>query len=602
MKKIYISMIALVTGMGAMAQSLPTHQAYLSKTNTPGVSLEQSTTPHSVAAAGDTINNLVYDMSTPANWTLSNTSSPSYDWEFVTGMPANITDLGYDATLNSETNDNFALANSDGQGNGTTQNCILQLANPVDMTGQAAVALAWTQYYRVFTGDAHYVEYSTNGTDWTSIQVNGEASASASDNPEYANVVLGGAANQPQVWIRFRFEGAWGLFWSIDDVAFVEAPSNDLTLSELIPGDVINDYLYSHIPVSQATEVILGAVVTNSGAVTQNNVDVEWEVTMDGSSVASGTEETMASIAPGETDTVYISTGYTPAATGELEMTASVSADETEEAPEDNEGAYSSTMYTDYVWAHDYPDAPYFELGYDASEPDGANGFEMGADYFCQVDGNTIYALQFALGTSTSAQSISVKVYEDDPTSGPVAEQVYDIQSGDLSSTANPSFITIVLDDPVDMTAGAVYSATVEISQGDNGHILGNGIDDNDAGQSLYLGSDGNWYNWIGLTTSMRLNLDETIDVEENEHVSAVYMYPNPTSDNLTVGFVSKDGNDMTVNVLAVDGTLVASQQVVTKAGQSTTARFDMKDLASGVYMVQLLGSKSSLTQRVIVQ
>ena len=36
--------------------------------------------------------------------------------------------------------------------------------------------------------------------------------------------------------------------------------------------------------------MILGAVITNSGAVAQNNADVSWEATMDGGSVASGTE------------------------------------------------------------------------------------------------------------------------------------------------------------------------------------------------------------------------------------------------------------------------------------------------------------------------
>ena len=67
-----------------------------------------------------------------------------------------------------------------------------------------------------------------------------------------------------------------------------------------------------------------------------------------------------------------------------------------------------------------------------------------------------------------------------------------------------------MLEDPVPMNSGSVYSGTVEISQGDNGYMLANGIDDNDSGQSLYIGADGNWCNWIGLTTSMRLNLGAT--------------------------------------------------------------------------------------------
>ncbi|MGB1318335.1 MAG: hypothetical protein ACPG5W_09020, partial [Flavobacteriales bacterium] len=79
MKKIYFSMIALAVGFSASAQNLPA-QLQLSKNN-PTVALEQPTTPGSVAATGDTIPGLVYDMSTPANWTLTNTSSPAQDWE-----------------------------------------------------------------------------------------------------------------------------------------------------------------------------------------------------------------------------------------------------------------------------------------------------------------------------------------------------------------------------------------------------------------------------------------------------------------------------------------------------------------------------------------
>lgn len=597
MKKIYFSMIALAVGFSASAQNLPA-QLQLSKNN-PTVALEQPTTPGSVAATGDTIPGLVYDMSTPANWTLTNTSSPAQDWEFVSAIPTNLVDLGYDAAMNSATDDMYAIVNGDGGGQGSSQACIMQLANPVDLSGYGAVGLSWSQYYRVFTGDEHYVEYSINGTDWTSIQVNGGASADPSDNVEFGNVVLAGAEGEATVWIRFRFVGAWGLFWTVDDVAFVEAPTNNLAVTEVFPGDVVNDFLYSKIPASQAVEVIAGAVSSNVGAAAQTNIVYTWDVSLDGTSMASGTENGPASLAVGEIDSVFISTGYTPTM-GDVEITISVSADETDEALDNNE-MVTGFEVTEYVWGHDYEDEDYFLLGYETGDDDAAGGFEFGADYFCQVDGDMIYALQFPLGNTTTSQSIIVKVYEDATTNGAVSETVYDIQPGDLSSGA-VNFITVVLDDPVAMASGSVYTATVAIDAGEDGFILGNNIDDNDAGHSLYFVDTDTWFNWIGLTTAMRLNLDATIDVEENHDVSGVYVFPNPATDLINVGFVSKEDQDLTANIISVDGALVHTQSIVGKAGQSNTVRFNTENLSAGIYMVQLVGAKSTLTQRVVVQ
>lgn len=550
------------------------------------------------------------DFETPADWTIANEAGNSDDWVIGTAGPSG--GFAIDP-ITSSGGGNFAMFDSDALCSGN-QLANLTTANPIDLSASSGVILEFEQFYRRFA-DLNYVLVSTDGTNWTTFEVNADLSNNdATDNPDLVQVNIASVtAGQATVWLRFQFYSpssyvppagtpGCGYAWMIDDLALYEAPANDLIVEEVIPGDVINDYVYTKIPVTQATEVIAGALVRNFGTADQNNVSLAWDVSLDGSSVASGVEAGATLLASGDLDTVWIATGYTPDAVGDLEITVTASADETEEVPVNNELANGFEV-TDYVWGHDYEDEDYFLLGYEANDPsgDGANGFEMGADYFCQVDGDMIYALQFALGSTTTSSSIIVKVYEDDPTNGPISETVYDIQPGDLSSGA-VNFMTVVLDDPAPMTSGSVYSATVEISAGDDGFILGNTIDDGDNGQSLYLGSDGSWYNWIGLTTTMRLNLDATIDVEENEHVSGVYMYPNPTSDNLTVGFVSKDGENVTVNVIGVDGALIASEQVVTKAGQSNTARFDVKNLAAGVYMVQILGSKSSLTQRVVVQ
>jgi hypothetical protein len=381
--------------------------------------------------------------------------------------------------------------------------------------------------------------------------------------------------------------------------------SNDLRMEKVFTGDVTTDYVYTKIPVTQAVEIVAGAVVSNVGLANQNNIEYHWDLQLNGSSVASGTVSGSALLAPEEVDTVWINTGYTPVDIGMLEVLISVSSDEIDETPADN--SFSEELeITWYIWGHDYEGEDYDEIGYVAANPDGELGFELGSNYFCHVDGEEITAAQFAIGAGTTASTVALKVYEDLTSNPPVSETFYDIQPGDLSTGA-ANFITCVLDDPVPMTSGSIYIVTLEIFSGDDGFIMGQYIDDGDGGQSLYLGADNTWYNWTGLTTSMRLDLEPYDgwwwpNVAENEHVSGVYLYPNPATENLLVGFVSKDGNSLNLSMMSADGSLVFEKIAAPKAGVNTTVSFSTDGLASGVYLVQIQGEKSSLTHRVVVQ
>jgi hypothetical protein len=587
MKKIYTTALMLVAGaVAVLAQG--NEQAPSKEWNTSKyadrINISEFARGGGVACALDE----GFDSAIPASWdNIMTNANENWTWTGTGGNPDGRIDCQYDASLGQQ--DESIITDS------------------IDLSSLTAPGLYFDwfmSYYWGVTPNDNYdltVSITTdNGANWTDLWTEADAGEFDSYTWYTKQVDLSAYASETGAQFRFNYNGADGAQAAFDNIKVCDLPANDLVLNAVYGGDNINDYLYSMIPTSQAVEVIAGAVATNFGVATQNNVSYDWELLLDGSSVASGTEAGAAMLMPGGMDTVWISTGYTPSTVGELTVSIEVSADETEQVPDDNSGEVS-IMYTDYVWGHDHEDGDYFELGYAATDANGAQGFEMGARYFCQVDGDMIYALQFALGSSTTATSIVVKVYENDPALGPVSETVYDIMPGDLSS-GSVNIMTVVLDDAVAMSSGSVYTATVEISAGDDGYILGNGDDDGDGGQALYLGTDGSWYNWIGLTTSMRLNLDATTDVQENEAVSGVYMYPNPANENLTVGFVSKAGEDLTVNILGVDGALVASEQLATKAGQSSTVTFNVENLAAGMYMVQIEGAKSSLTQRVVVQ
>ena len=375
-------------------------------------------------------------------------------------------------------------------------------------------------------------------------------------------------------------------------------PDNDLIANMAYAGDLVNDYIYSQVPLEQAVEVVAGVIVTNMGAAAQTNVEVDWEVVFNGTSVATGNEAGSANLATGATDTIWVSTGYTPNATGDLVVNMTVSALEDEVTPADNIASNGFTV-TDYVWGHDNETEGYFGLGYTAAEE--PSGFEMGARYFCQVEGSSVYALQFALGATTTSTAVTVKVYEGDPANGSISETLYDIQSGDLSSNSL-NIITVVLDQPADMAAGNVYTATVAIEGGDGGTIMGTGTDDGDGGQALYLGSDGNWYNWIGLTTSMRLNLNPDISgMDEMSAFAGFHTFPNPASEELNVSVTTRGDEKVSVKLISATGSVVAENSMKTMAGAASRVQLNTTDISSGLYMVQISTGASTVTQKVMV-
>jgi hypothetical protein len=100
----------------------------------------------------------------------------------------------------------------------------------------------------------------------------------------------------------------------------------------------------------------------------------------------------------------------------------------------------------------------------------------------------------------------------------------------------------------------------------------------------------------------IRANFDPSVGIQENEDVASVSIYPNPTSDNVNINFVSKEDQDVTINVISVDGSLVFAKKLNTKVGQASRTSVDVSNLSSGIYMVQLMGANSSLTQRIVVQ
>jgi hypothetical protein len=149
------------------------------------------------------------------------------------------------------------------------------------------------------------------------------------------------------------------------------------------------------------------------------------------------------------------------------------------------------------------------------------------------------------------------------------------------------------------MVSGSVYTATVAIEAGDAGYIMGNPIDDNDAGQSVYFAWEDTWYNWIGLTTAMRLNTNPNIaGVEDDIAEFGFGVYPNPTSDVLRVKLDAESGIEW-LSLVDLSGKLINTWTV--NAGIERMS-FDVSNLDAGVYFLNALTENGQSSQKLIIQ
>ncbi|MFT5019700.1 MAG: hypothetical protein ACI9CU_001091 [Polaribacter sp.] len=604
MKKLYTTLTALsLLSMVAVAQNakLPVLQktVNISKTATEPLRVVEARSPIVNATQESSVRGGLAcafdedfeDGAFPAGWVnITNNASENWEWSATLGNPDGGMVILYDPT---PANQNESL-----------------ISPVIDFTSipNPTLKFDWlmSYYWGVDPNDNYDVtiRISNDGITWIPVWTETDFGGVFDSYEWYTtNVDMSAYSTWPVAYLQFNYNGNDGAQANFDNISVCSA-QNDLRVDKFFMGDIVNDYAYSQIPVSQAAEVITGVVISNVGGTALTNVllDAELYSFMAAANVSTGTIAGPAVLLPGESDTVWVATGHVPAMIDTLIGGFTVYSDQFESTPLDNEGT-EVLLITSDTWAHDYELEDYFTFGYVATDPIASTGFEMGATYFCQTSGSTIYAVDFPLGDATTAQTVTVKIYELDAVASTlVSSTLYDlVLPGDLSTTT-VNFINVPLDVPVGMTAGNVYRATIAIEGGDDAYILGNNFDDGDGGQALYSATDDAWYNWVGLTTAMRLRVSSVVGLEENDGLASFNIYPNPTSENINVRFTTEESELVNVNVFGANGQLVESVSRTSIAGQTNNVTIDSKKFSTGVYTVQLIGNSTSSTKRVIVQ
>jgi len=606
MKKIYLS--ALFFGMLASANAQENNAYTINDLQQNEVTSAASFAPK---ALGVEIWSNNFD--TPADWVIDNDgqNGAAFGWT----IDANSDGWWSANGITSTSGGNFAeLSNGDpgatpaSQAIGVTYTMTtavpIDVVNlPLNASNTSDVTLQYQEYGARFN-DLQEVQISTDGVTWTTVRNNlgydvlSQSSPNAAyANPENISINLAPYIDNTtaqSLLIRFSWTtnfpsqaanaNVWVTYgWYIDDVKLVTNPDNDIEVTSNYWGsDGLNYYM---IPTTQVTAIDFSANVFNGGINDQN--EVQLNISVDGGATFSGSSATGTIIASGATDSLFLATGYTPAAnTGSHTITRTITATQTDDVPTNNVLEDITFEVTDFIYARDnnIPSGTRSNQG---------KAFESG-NYFDIWSDIQVRAVDVILDNSTNVGTfIYAKIYSIDANGDFIEEgasDYHEVVAADLSGT-----VTLELYSWVNLTNTQLTYLVVVGSDGDGGatnDLVIKTAGTSDVQTSFFKDETDTWF-YTTNTPMVRLNFNPTIGLDENT-LEGVAIFPNPSEGIVTV---SNDNN--TTNSIEVFN-LVGEKVYSTTA--STSTKIDLSANGTGVYIVKVYNENGSFVERVVIK
>lgn len=509
-------------------------------------------------------------------------------------------------TLVSSTPTQWVILDSDGDGTdyGTAENATLTspMLDLSDATG-AFVALTFEQFFAewqpVETADHCYIGVSTDGMMWTELEVNELVGREARPNPEYMSWDITDfiAGEESNVWIRFRWQGAWNYGWQIDNVQIEDINESDLTVMDTYrtyDGGIV----YSQVPELHAQEFTIGAIIRNIGHIEQTNVRFDYTIMgPGGDEVASGTSaDAIASLFNGQQDTILHATGYTPDEIGNYTISWTAVADDEDDEMSDNTDEDDHFMLTEYTMALDYDEGPVVET--DNWPLKTGEAYFGNLMTFQESDVATAMQVKITDHAEIAGEVIKVAIWEF-PEGGSEWLFMWDSDDYSIKPADLGGFVTFDLEE-FDVNPGSTYmfcsyqyaSGLMPIfeRQGDIGFNNVQGYDDEFANRGFFDRK----------APIVRLRLFEgEVGIGENEVLNTFSVYPNPATDLLTVNLTVNNSENTSINIVDLSGKVVQTENLGLLNGDMQV-QLSLEDLTAGVYFVEFVTNTGVQTKKFV--
>jgi len=573
-------LIAAMFPLGLIAQK--TSQVH-------GESIPCDKTWHSsLPSKGATIFSEDFTSGIPSTWTNTTVSGP-VDWKYTT---VGHTGSYPTAALQSTTASNgWILIDSDADNfsGGSAEDS--RLTSPIiDCSGFTNVKLEFQQMFRRWQSDITTVRITTDGgANYTDFILNAAITQQGTDNPDYVNIDISSAiAGDPtNVQFEFWWQGAWDYGWQIDDVSVKEIDPNDIIVKQAA---FDADIEYYQIPENHVQSQDFHAFVSNIGYLDQTNVQLNVNIDHAGSSVFSGSSNTISTLSVGAEDSLAISTSYTPSMAGTYDVTFNATQTETDDVIANNTVSLTYNV-TDSIYAIDN-DNYGGQWWNQNSLGTGSDPYEFGALFEIINDDKTQTVSVFVGDSSDIGVVFEMYIYEYDPSTG-VATFINQTDSYSALSSDLGNWITLPWFGYSDLNAGTYYLVSALHYGGSDRLFIGYGT--NTAVSGATLSNDGAGGSWLNQprVPMIRLNVDNTIDVQEivNETIS---ISPNPVKDLLYIH--SESLSNFNFSIYDVYGKMILT------GTSNINSPINISQLAKGAYFINIPKGNLTLTEKFIVE
>lgn len=524
----------------------------------------------------------------------------------------------------------------------------------IDCADLEYVGVSWDSYFRwCCSGSSAPVTLEVGvmndgATEWTSFDASDNGTVNdASPNPlSLALDVSCVAAYQDSVMLRFAWrQNESGVLqshyhWGIDDVTVTALEATtDLRITQVVNGDVYNDYEYRLTPMEQAVAsaeggLLAGVMVQNWGTTTVENIPVSMEILdAEGTSLAlvNDTIDVVYAISDGldcpatqTRDTLYLPTGWEPETTGTYTLRVALGSDSLEATPDDN-SLSKEFLYTDDIYGHDDETDLGFQY-WGPQEEDGSgqstglydpNGF--GNFFHCPNEGSQAFGLAIRFGSRCSWNvddepdelEFETRLYEVNLSGtagvdGSAYESAYWLYE-DFGSLANDE-IYLPFDSPVDMLGeGYFHFAAVIQEYTSTGRlaVAGQADSDSDNSTGVYRGGWTQGHSFspaIRVITSEREALVMMDELLAEQGVVLEQNMPNPANGTTAIRFRLAQHHDVALEVRDIMGRTVAQKDMGTLGAGLHTWELNVGDWASGMYTYTLKADRWSTTKKMSVK
>jgi hypothetical protein len=474
-------------------------------------------------------------------------------------------------------------------------------AAPIDLQGNNQVSLQFEQFGARFN-DLQEFQISTDGSNFFTVgdnldkEVLSAGGGSAYPNPDLKLVNLAPflPATPGNIWIRFswtsNFAGntspnAWVAYgWYIDDVKIITNPDNDIAVLSTYWGtEGLN---YTQIPQAQVAPIDFSAEVTNGGLMDQTNVRLNIDVNTGEFTSASAP----ITLAPLATQELVANPQFTPSALGTYNVTRTITADQTDEFPNNNQIAPVSFQVTNHIYARDNGVAS-------GSTTNGTDGFEVGTLYDIWQPA-LLKAINIRLAGGANGTAVGTEFYA----------RLYDANGAEFEFLSESNFITATtsmlntnlvmeLNPPVQLEANKTY---LVVAGSLTGGLAVSNSGTSDPQTSFFLDwADETWY-YTTSTPMVRMNFDPVVSVNTLESISVTAMYPNPTNGSVTIDYNTFTTDEITISVLDITGKVVYSQVNSNGIVGGQSEVLNLSALGAGAYYVTLSSTEGTTTMKLI--